>query len=294
MPTVYRFSLWLLLASCLLASGCSAAKDLGKTLSDLQVVRAELMKKFGEEDVGVRINTFQHRTSISVTYINSALNQKTSEERGKRAQETAEIVRQLYPQIKDVSEIWVGFMRVTTHLVFFNYSEMIETRGFDVNARALVNPGAPVDPTQPEIRYLASENKTEISSSGIRLEGTAENGVLLVSHFTVTGNVNRTTPLPPKEVDLDFAAFSAQPRFPNTTKLVFSSDNKIVYVTEGQFTTSKTGDNYTEVLYLKVPTAAFVKISSGTTIRIKLNEQEYTLTGGEVLQIQRMSDYLRQ
>jgi hypothetical protein len=185
-------------------------------------------------------------------------------------------------------------MRVTTHLVFFNYSEMIETRGFDVNARALVNPGAPVDPTQPEIRYLASENKTEISSSGIRLEGTAENGVLLVSHFTVTGNVNRTTPLPPKEVDLDFAAFSAQPRFPNTTKLVFSSDNKIVYVTEGQFTTSKTGDNYTEVLYLKVPTAAFVKISSGTTIRIKLNEQEYTLTGGEVLQIQRMSDYLRQ
>jgi hypothetical protein len=95
-------------------------------------------------------------------------------------------------------------------------------------------------------------------------------------------------------VDLDFAAFSKQPRFPNTTKLVFSSDNKIVYVTEGQFTTSKTGDNYTEVLYLKVPTAAFVKISSGTTITIKLNEQEYTLTGGQVLQIQRMSDYLRQ
>jgi hypothetical protein len=294
MLNLYRLSLYLLLASCLLASGCSAAKDLGKTLSDLQVVRAELMKKFGEEDVGVHVNTFQHRTSISVTYINSALNQKTSEERGKRAQETAEIVRQLYPQIKDVSEIWIGFIRVTTRLVFFHYSEMIETRGFDVNARALVNSGARVDPTQPEIRYSASENKTEISSSGIPLEGTAENGVLLVSHFSVAGNVNRTTPVPPKEVDLDFAAFSTKPRFPNATKLVFISDNKVVYVTEGQFTASQTAaENYTEVLYLKVPTAAFLRISSGTTITIKLNEYEYALTGGQVLQIQRMSDYIR-
>jgi hypothetical protein len=228
-------------------------------------------------------------------YINSPLNQKTSEERGKRAQETAEIVRQLYPRIKDVSEIWVGFMHVTTRLVFFHYSEMIETRGFDVNARALVDPSAArVDPTQPEIRYSASENKTEISSSGIRLEGTAENGVLLVSHFSVVGNINRTTPLPPKEVDLDFAAFSTQPRFPNVTKLVFLSDNKIVYVTEGQFATSKMSDDkYTEVLYLKVPPAAFLKISSGSSITIKLNEYEYPLTGGQILQIQRMSDYLR-
>lgn len=114
MLTVYKYLLYLALMSCLLAYGCSTAKDLGKTLGDLAMIRAELIKKFSEADVNLRVNTFQNRTSISVIYVNSPLNQKTTEERARRAQETAEIVRQLYPSIKNISEIWVGFMRVTT------------------------------------------------------------------------------------------------------------------------------------------------------------------------------------
>ena len=126
MLTLYRHVLWLvLLTSSLLVCGCSAAKDLGKTLGELTMVRDELIEKFGEQDVNVRANTFQNHTSISVVYVNSPLNQKTTEERAKRAQETAAIVRQHYPSIKNVSEIWVGFMRVTTRLVVFHSSEMI-------------------------------------------------------------------------------------------------------------------------------------------------------------------------
>ena len=292
---MYRYSLCVVLTSCLLAYGCSTAKDLGKTLGDLTTVRAELIKKFGEQDVNVRVNTFQNRTGISVIYVNSPLNQKTTEERAKRAQETAEIVRQHYPSIKNVSEILVGFMRATTRLVIFHWSEMLETHVFDNEARALRDPGnAPLDPSQPVVRYLAPQNKTDISSSGIQLEGTPEKGVTLVPHFSVAGNVNKITPKPPDEVALDFAAFSEKPKFPNLTKLVFLSDNKIVYRTEGQFSTSKiTEDMYSEFLYLKVPTAAFLKITSGSTVTIKLNEQEYTLTESQVLQMQRMSDYLR-
>src|SRR5678816_417956 len=97
MLTLYRHTLWLLLISSLLVCGCSTAKDLGKTLGELATVRAELIKKFGEQDVNVRANTFQNQTSISVVYVNSPLNQKTTEERAKRSQETAEIVRQHYP-----------------------------------------------------------------------------------------------------------------------------------------------------------------------------------------------------
>ena len=295
MLSVSRYSLCLLLTSCLLAYGCSTARDLGKTLGDLTKVRAELMNKFGEQDVNLRVNTFQNRTSISVMYVNSPLNQKTTEERGKRAQETADIVKQLYPSIKNVSEIWVGFTRVTTSLVIFHYSEMVEAYGFDNEARALRDPGITrSDPSQPSVQYSASQNKTDISSSGIQLEGTTDNGVILVPHFSVAGDVNKITPKPPDEVALDFASFSEKPKFPNVTKLVFLSDNKIAYRTEGQFSTSKiAGDRYCEFLYLKVPTAAFLKISSGSTIKIKLNEHEYTLTEDQLLQIQRMSDYLR-
>src|SRR5262245_10356866 len=117
MLAVYKYSLCVLLISCLLVSGCSTAGDFVRTWAGLTKVRAELIKKFGEKDVNVRVNTYQNQTNISVVYANSPLNQKTTEERAKRAQETAEIVKQHYPSIKNVSEIWVGFMRVTTRMV---------------------------------------------------------------------------------------------------------------------------------------------------------------------------------
>jgi hypothetical protein len=294
MLTLYRHVLWLVLTSSLLVCGCSTAKDLGKTLGELTMVRTELIKKFGEQDVNLRVNTFQNRKSISVMYVNSPLNQKTTEERAKRAQETAEIVRQHYPSIKNVSEIWVGFMRVTTRLVVLHWSEMIEIRGFDNEGRALRDPGvAPLDPSVPVVRYLESQNKTDISSDNIQLEGTLEKGLTVVPHFSVTGDINKTRPRPPKEVSLDFAAFSDTPKFPNITKIVFLVDNKVVYLTEGQFSTSKiAGGMYSEFLYLKVPTAVFLKITSGNRVKIRLSEHEYTLTESQILQIQRMSDYL--
>jgi hypothetical protein len=172
---------------------------------------------------------------------------------------------------------------------------MIEVLGFDNEARALRDPSvAPMDPSGPVVRYLASQNKTDISSNGIQLEGTPEKGVTVVPHFSVTGDVNKIRPRPPNEVSLDFAAFSDKPKFPNITKIVFLVDNKVVYVTEGQFSNSKiAGNMYSEFLYLKVPTAVFLKITSGNTLKIRLNEQEYTLTESQILQIQRMSDYLR-
>lgn len=296
MLAVYKYSLSIALVICLLSYGCRTAKDIGTTLGELTTVRSELIKKFGE-DVNLHIYTFQHQTNISITYVNSSLNLKTTEERAKRAQETAEIVRQYYPSIKNVSEIWVGFMRVTTRLVVFHWSEMIEVRGFDNEARALRAPDtAPLDPdpNRPGVRYSANQNKTEISGRGIQLEGTSEKGVTVFPHFSVVGDANKTRSKPPNEVVLDFAVFSEKPKFPNLTKIVFLSDNKIVYRTEGQFSTSKIADDtYSEFLYLQVPTAAFLKILSGRIVTIKLNEHEYMLTESQILQIQGMSDYLR-
>src|SRR5881409_3003756 len=110
-----RYASLLLVLICLWTNGCSGAKELGKTLGALTQVRAEIIKRFGEEDVNVRVNTFQGHTTLSVTFINSSLNGTNFAERAKRAQETAEIVKLKYGPIKTVNEIWVGFMRVTTH-----------------------------------------------------------------------------------------------------------------------------------------------------------------------------------
>ena len=160
MLPLHRYPLCLLLTSCLLAYGCSTAREFGKTLGDLVNVRAELIKKFGEKDVNLRVNTFENRTNILVTYVNSPLNQQSSQDRAKRAQETAEMVKLHYPSIKNVNQIVVGFMRATTRLVIFHWSETIEIYGFDSEARALRDPRiAPADSSQPSVRYSASQMK---------------------------------------------------------------------------------------------------------------------------------------
>ena len=195
MLAMYKYLLCLLLASCLLLCGCNSAKELGKTLGDLAKVRAELINKFGEKDINIRVNTFQHGTNISVVYANSPLNSKTMEERAKRAQETAEIVRQHYPAIKNINEIWVAFVRVTTRLVVLHWSEMVDARGFDNEARPLrdfVN--TPSKPDQPEVWYSEKKNQTDISSGVLQLEGTPEKGVIVAPHFSVAGDVNKIKP----------------------------------------------------------------------------------------------------
>jgi hypothetical protein len=287
----------LLIVGLVVAESCTTAKDLSKTLTDLSRVRAEIMKRFGEENVNVNANTFQGNTAILVHFINSPLNAKSAEVRTKRAQETAELIKQYYPSIKNVGEIWIAFARVTTRYLVFHWTEVLDVHGYDSEARPLSdrdNPPVPIDPSKPIVRYSANQNATDISSSGIQLDGSPENGVAVVPHFSVIGDVNRVTPKPPKEVSFDFASYSAQPRFPSLTRIVFITDNEISYQTEGEFSTSKLADGtFSEFLYLKVPAAAFIKITGGRTVKIKLEKHEYRLTEIQLLQMQRMSDFLK-
>jgi len=299
MDRIRHYATLFLILGLVVAVSCTTARDLSKTLTDLGRVRAEIMKRFGEDDVNVKVNTFQGRTNISVHFINSPLNAKTAEERTRRAQETAEVVKQYYPSIKQVSAIWIAFARATTRFVVFHWSEVLDVHGYDNDAQPLSannegNAAIPTDPSMPNVRYSANLNTTEISGSGIQLEGSPENGVLLFTHFSVGGNVNRVTPKPPSEVSFDFASYSAQPRFPNLTRIVFITDDRISYRTEGQFSTSKLTDgSFSEFLYLKIPAAAFVKIAEGRTVKISLEKHEYRLTEMQLLQIQRMSDYVK-
>ena len=287
----------LLIIGLVVAVSCTTAKDLSKTLTDLGQVRAQIIKRFGEDEVNLNVNTFQGTTSISVHFINSPLNARSAEERTKRAQETAELVEQYYPAIKHVNEICVAFSRVTTRFVVFHWTEVLDVHGYDNEARPLSDrDNAPLlsDPSKPNVRYTANLNTTEISGSGIQLEGSPENGVTMFTHFSVLGDANRVTPKPPKDVSLDFASYATQPRFPNVTKIVFITDDRISHQTEGQFSTSKLADGtFSEFLYLKIPVAAFVKITDGRTVEIRLENHSYRLSEIQLLQMQRMSDYLK-
>ncbi len=84
------------------------------------------------------------------------------------------------------------------------------------------------------------------------MEGDLDNGFLVLPHFTVPGEVTAADPSPayPKEVRFDFSSASEKSLFPGEPKITFLADEKVVYETAGQFSTSKYEDKFSEYLSL--------------------------------------------
>jgi hypothetical protein len=252
MHQLQRYLILITVVVCLTFSGCKAAKNVAQGLEAVGKLRAVIVKQFGESDVNVNINYFNDKSNISVAFINSPVNLKSSEERFRRAKETAELVKQNYAAIKSVNSVTVAFSRVTTRFVVFHWGETVDVFAFDSEARVLFGPKetdeTSEEPTEPSINYSANRNRTEIVG-GISLEGTAENGVTCIPHISVEGNVDKVARLA-SEVTFDFASFGEKPRFPNLTKIAFITDGKVVYETSEQFSTSKLTDGtYSEFLF---------------------------------------------
>jgi len=289
------FLVLFLVAICSLVQACAGVKQLGHKLSALVEVRGEVMRRFGEENVSVNSDA---NAAVVVTFVNSPLNEKGIALREKRAQETAEVVRDHYPDIKSIRTIMVVFMQVKTAFVVLSSSRVLDFHGFDNRARLLPSGVESntkiIDPSQPTVVYSANRYETDIGSEGIQLEGSPENGVTWVPHFSVRGNINKVTQEPPDEVSFDFASFANKPRFPNVSKIVFTTDGKTTYKTEGQFSTSNVVEGMrSEFLYLKVPSQDFIKIADGKSVSIKIAKQQYELTEQQLLLIKRMTDYLK-
>lgn len=73
-----RIILASILISCVLATAC--IKEAAKSLAEVQSLHAELTKKFGDE-VYVNVNYTDKNVVLTVSFINSALNERTAEER---------------------------------------------------------------------------------------------------------------------------------------------------------------------------------------------------------------------
>ena len=286
----HRKLLAAILISLLFASGC---KQVVKTMGELQVVHNELAKKFGE-NVHVRINEAAYSV-LSVTFINSVLNDKGAQDRQKRAEETAQIVKANYARIKSVKQIWVTFVRQQTRFVVFNSFEGLDGYGFDNEGRLLSTakknlPSATARP-QTSYRYLESSNESDISAEGLQLEGEpgADKGLVVLPHFTLPGRVGVGKRKPPKEVSFDFASYSDKTEFEQTTPIVFTADNEPVFKTNATFS----GTN-TQFCYVKVPYSTFRRMIAGKSLIIKMGAKEYSLTPRQRIALQQMTQYVQE
>jgi hypothetical protein len=284
----------LILALSVLAAAC--IKDAAKTLGELQSVRTEINKKFGE-DVNIHLGTGASLT-LTITFINSPLNEKTAEDRGKRAQETAQLVIANYKRIRSVREIWVGFVRQQTRFVFFHYSEGFEVYGFDNQGQRLAFPSgtenstaAPAPDSRITAGYAASSGQTDVTTAAtMQLDGMPGGyGLTVMPHFQLQGDARRRQVPAPNEAAFYFASYSKKPRFSEPVPIEFIADGTPVIQEKATFTGSDA-----QYCYFKVPYSVFRKLATAKNVAIKLGVKIYPLTPEQLELLQKMDGYVLQ
>lgn len=286
-----RIILALLIALSVLTAGC---KEAVKKMGEVQSLAAELSKKFGGDQVFVNLGgPYQ---TLTITFINSPLNDKTPVERTKRAEETTQLVKAHYKQIQSLNEIWVVFVRQQTRFVFFHYSEVLEVYGFDKLGQRLSLPGGPgvkiPSPTfSTGYRYLESTNESDVSADGLQLEGEpgGNKGLVVLVHFKVSGNVRVQKANPPAKVSFDIASYSDKQEFEEVTSIVFLADGRPILKTEGTFS----GGN-TQFCYLTVAYSDFRKMIAAQQLTIKMGAREYPLTPVQAGELRKMDSLVKQ
>ena len=282
----------LCLASCLF-QGCSGLR---KSLSEIAIVQTEIAKKFGEQ-VSVHENTFNNSTTLVVDFVNSALNEKSEDERALRAKQTAEIVKARHPSIARIDSIWINFFRVQSRYFVISYKQGISSFGFDRDAQPLTNPNDRALPERsltPRASYLPAQQTTEVSVE-LLLEGSASSGVSMFPHFSVRGDATKRPSEAPDIVTFDFASYSSRPKFPDTTNITIEVDNKTVVDRDVRFSASKVADGQVaEFLYLPMPYKTFIEICRGNQLTITIGQSRYAIDRIQFLALKNMNAYVIQ
>ena len=286
----------LVLLLCLLPAGC---KQVVATLGDMSKLQAAIGKEYHEKNVNINLS---NSSVLTVTFINSPLNDQSVAPRLERAQRTAQFVVTHYPPIGNIREIWVGFVKQETRYLFVTYTQGLGYAGFDNKASPLQPEVAAGDvkysgyDPYPQVTYSPSSKESDISIMRIQLEGDLNDGVALAPHFSVPGDATglRRSKIPPAFVGLDFASFSANPRFPAATKVTLSADGNPIYEVTDSFASSKqTTGSYSEFLLLHLPYEKFLQLTKGETLTVRLGEKTYELTEEQRDGLRAMTAYVK-
>jgi len=294
MMTSRQTKLLFLLVCLLLTSSC---KQVATTMGELMVVRQAIINKFGDE-ANVNLTAFENHVTFSVTFINSPLNDKTSGEREKRAQATAEIIKTYYTKIETVSNIWIGFSRQKTRLFIITTFVTVDMFVFDRNGKPVKygNPSGVVIPRLPleaKATYLNNADQTDVAVSGIQLEGEPGSGLTFLPHFTVAGDANKNKASPPAFVTFDFASYSTEERFQGEVPFRFFVDGEPAVKTTGKFSTMKPPDAVGQFCYLGFPYKAFQRMVSGESLTIQIGETSYELTSEQLEEMKKMTQFVK-
>ena len=238
MRTRIHFSLLsLLICVSVLAAGCS---ETFSSLKDLTKLRQDLMKELRVSNINV---TVQNYDTLGISLINSPYNNLSHEEKEDAAHSIALFAKNHYAQIDKINRIWVSYVAQKDYIIF-QYTDGLATFVFD---KSRLN--APPALTEANVRegaiaaYDSRRNQTDVYfDKNLQLYGTLQKGLMLVPHFSVTGE----RVVAPKTVILDFASYSDKKIFSDNHQLQIFVDNQKIFSGDAQVTSTGTEPDGTD------------------------------------------------
>jgi hypothetical protein len=264
----------------LLSTSC---KDTIKSLSDLSVLRNELIKEYKEQNINVVI---QNSNVLGISFINSSFNNIGEQERAYKAKEIALFAMKKYPSIASVERIWVSFVKAKSYIIFHS-SEGLGTYLFEKNKlapRALTNESRQQGAVSS---YNSSLNLTDVYlRQNLQLYSDPRSGITLSPHFTTAGdNVTAPKAIIPESVVLEFSTYSDKRMFKDSPKLFIYADGQRVFSGTAQLNNVMGSDaekSVNEFLSQEISYSQFVQLTNGRRVKITLGQREFELRGEDL------------
>ena len=284
----------LVICAACLSHACSSG--FVKRLSETAKLRQDLMDKYQEKEVNVNL---QNSVYLTITFVNSPLNQEDPGKRAARAQEVAKFAVKTFPSIGKIKNIWIGFVGLETHWIVFHSRRSLGQFIFN-NRGELLNLSNGMNfeenPLTPIVRFNPASNETDISLTRVQLEGDLNHGIALVPHFTAGGNARDPNGdvKAPAFVVFDFASYADQK--------IFSSDSDLEIVCDGK--TNFTGKAHlllpnsvseggnAQFLTAQIPFEQFAKMGDARSLKVKLNARQFDLSPEAIAALRRMAAYV--
>ena len=295
-PATY---LILLLCGLICFNSCSEWR---KELTDLRKLQQQLMDKYQEKEINVHL---QNSGFLTITFINSPLNQQDAAKREARATHAAQFVVKNFSGIAQIKTMWIVFLASESRLILFHYSRSL-------NAYVFNNRGESVRQTvesysseendealSPHIDFDARRNETNISVMRIQLAGEpGRDGLALAPYFTATGDARgpMRSAVAPENVTFDFASYSHQKEFSSDVRLGIMCDRNPEFDTTARLlstTDASTAGSYVQFLRAEIPFIQFAKMGEAAEVRLRLGEKQYQLKSDETAALKRLADLVR-
>jgi hypothetical protein len=135
----------LMMVLVLTAGGCT--KKMREAFRGMFALRTAIQKEYNVQNVSIGMMTDNGGTTLTVSFVNSAFNDLSEQERSQKAQEVADFVSRTYSDYRSLSHIKVAFVVKKDHFLV-HVSKTVGVYSFDVPKTVVPKAKAPKTATE--------------------------------------------------------------------------------------------------------------------------------------------------